>query len=143
MTKKTLIAVGIILLTATTNVLAVGCGGLVGTKWKDRSDKVFGQVGLRFDYESGDPSSNAALINYTLEYTMNGSDHFIHGATTINVRCTNQPNGTAYIQMGFDDGVSNITLQGSDEKTFNVVSGSQLNNGTGRATALKGPFTRV
>lgn len=146
MNKKILAVVCLGLLVMVGDVFAAGvvrCTGLVGTRWKDVSDKVFGQVKLSFDYMSGNPNSNGALIHYTLEYTMNGNDHFVSGATGINTQCTTQPDGTAYIKMGFEDSLSYLVLQGNDENTFKVMSGSQLANGSSNTTSVAGPFIRT
>ncbi len=146
MNKKTLVVFSLGMLVMVGNIFAASlasCNGLVDTQWKDRADKVFGKVMLRFNYMSGNPNSNGNLIHYTVQYTMNGGDHYLDGATTIYTQCENQPNGAAYIKLGFEDGVSYLILQGSDDNTFNVVSGSKLNNGTGGTTELKGSFTRM
>lgn len=146
MNKKLLLTVCLALLSSTTNLFAanlVSCSGLIGTHWQDKADKAFGRIYLSFDYQSGDPFSNNNLIHYTLEYTMNGGDHIVHGATTSATHCTAQPDGSAYIDLGFDDGLSHLLLQASGDRTFNVASGSQLDHGSNSATPLKGPFIRV
>lgn len=132
------------LITTATQVYAspINCSSLIGTSWHDNNENHFGKIDLDFTYQSGDPSSNNNFIHYTLEYNSKKfGDHTTSGELQ-SIHCNSQPGSPTQLTLGFDDGVTTLVLQSTDDKSFMVQPGSQLSDNSSHAVAMKGSFLR-
>lgn len=120
------------------------CEQLAKTGWKDDHEKPYNHLDLTFHEISTDSSGKGIILHYTLGAALYEGYTITDGSANLATQCTTLSDGSVYITLPFDDGITYIILQTSGEKTMKVLPGSIINRLNENWTQpLTGSFTKI